>query len=45
MQEVEQELQLGTACTPGTAPLLSADHLAAGGAQLLLLDREIVVEG
>ena len=45
VQEVEQELQLGAALAPGTASLLGTDHLAAGGAQLLFLDREVLVEG
>ena len=45
MQEVEQQLQLGAACPPGTAPLLRTDHPAAGGAQLFFLDRQILVEG
>ena len=45
MQKVEQQLQLGAAYPSGAAPLLRTDHLAAGGAQLLFLDSQILVEG
>ena len=44
VQKVEQQLQLSAACPPGTASLLGTDHPAAGGAQLFLLDRQVLVE-
>lgn len=42
-QEIEQRLQFGAAGAAGAARLLGPDHVAASGAQRLLLQGEILV--
>ena len=45
VEEVEQEPQLAPALAARAAPLLRADDVAAGGAQRLLLEGEVLVGG